>query len=454
MKIVLIAMDTTRWDHLSCYGYFRKTTPNIDRLAAKGALFLNSYPTDVPTQPCYTSIFTGKRGITTGVVTHGQPEQTITCATFPQILAENGFLTAGISTLYRFRRWFAKGFTHYLQPKMKTWLQHVVAPDINELALPWLEAYHKNDFFLFLHYWDPHQPYTQAPKEYLAKFYQEDLYCPNNRSLEFVKENPLFYQCLRHLMLIGDITDINGLLALYDSEINYADEYIGEIINTLEKLKILEETMIIITSDHGEAFGEHGHFDHMDAHEPVIHVPLIIYYPPKIKPQEISGLVQHIDFAPTFLESFGVKVPKDMEGKSLWPLLEGERETNYEKVFTNQGLWEAQRAMLDERYKLIKTIDRGFFPLEPKTELYDLQNDPREENNIAEQEKEIVKEMEYHYFKWLEGKLKRKPDPLRVWAQKGLATKELIPILRQKLEEQKVEIPSRAEIDTNLNNQS
>ncbi len=350
MRVILVFFDTMRHDHASCYGYPKTTTPNIDRLAGDGALFLNSYPTDVPTQPCYTSTLTGKRGITTGVVTHGQPETTIGSRTFPEALAENGIMTAAVSSLYRFRRWFAQGFTHYMQPDIKTWLQHVTADQVNALAIPWLKAYGDQDFFLFLHYWDPHTPYNEDLAEYVDRFYEgSDPYDPSNRSLDEVRKAELIYFFISGgavPKLKRGLTDINYPIAQYDAEIFYADDRFGEVLATLEAMKILDDTMIIFTSDHGEAMGEHQVLcDHMDAYEQTSHVPLVIYCPARVKPRKIEALVQHIDFAPTILEAFGVALPEELEGRSLWPLLEGKEDEQYEAVFTNQGLWSAQRAM-------------------------------------------------------------------------------------------------------------
>lgn len=117
MKVILLVIDTLRADHLGCYGYNRETSPCIDSIAEEGVLFEYAYPTDVPTQPSFTSMFTGLRGIETGIVSHSQTEQLseeIPC--FPEILSSNGIVTAAVSTLYMMRRWFARGFRYYMNP--------------------------------------------------------------------------------------------------------------------------------------------------------------------------------------------------------------------------------------------------------------------------------------------------------------------------------------------------
>ena len=454
MNIIYICVDTLRADHVGAYGYAKPTTPNIDRLASDGAVFLNSYPTDVPTQPSYTSVFTGKKGTTTGVVTHGHPESIIdgSVATFPQVLAQAGHLTAAVSTLYRFRRWFAQGFEHYIQPDMGTWLQHITADKVNQAAIPWLKAYggSKKDFFLFMHYWDPHTPYNLAPEKYVKKFYQGDPYSSNPESVARIKANPVLDFCARLTIPEYDkgLTDWNYTIAQYDAEINYADEHIGQIISTLEEMNILDDTMILITADHGEALGEHDVYaDHWDVYEPTARVPLIIYYPGQVKARKIEALVQHTDFAPTILEAFGVSTPEDMEGKSLWPLLRGKTDQHHEIVTTSTGLWEAQRSLRKGKWKLIKTIDRGFIPLEPASELYDLENDPWETNNLAGSEKDMLADMEREYHRWLEENLQMRPDPLRLAARLGVGTRRVLEEWERIQRQENVTPPTRAEID-------
>ncbi len=427
MKVLLVYFDTMRYDHAGCYGYEKVTTPNIDKLAETGAVFANSYPTDVPTQPSYTSVLTGKRGITTGVVSHGQPEDTIpvSMATLPGVLAEHGILTCGVSTLYRFRKWFASGFTHYLQPDIKTWLQHVTGAQVNEQVIPWLRAYGggTKDFFLFLHYWDPHTPYSAESKRYLQEFYTGDPYDPDNRSLDDLRSRVVINEFISGAVpeLKMGVTDLDYVVAMYDAEIRYADNCFAEVVATLEALKVLDDTMIIFTSDHGEAiYGEHGVYcDHMDAYEQVSHVPLVIWYPERVAPRRVPALVQNIDLPVTVLETFGVDVPEDFEGRSLWPLLEGKEEEQYEAVFTNQGLWSAQRAMRTTEWSLVKTIDPGMLdqsfngPGQPATELFDRKNDPGETRNVAAENKDILAELELRYYRWLDERLGAKPDPLR-----------------------------------------
>jgi arylsulfatase A-like enzyme len=423
-----------RHDHAGCYGYHKPTTPNVDRLASEGMVFSNCYATDTPTQPCYTATMTGKRGNTTGVVSHGQPEDTIPSVgwgntggmTLAQVLSENGVLTAAVSTLYRFRRWFAQGFTHYLQPDIGTWLQHVTAKQVNEQALGWLEAYgHRRDFFLFLHYWDPHTPYRMVNKEYIRRFYEgKDPYDPGNTSLEDLRARPLmdfFISGGAVPELKEGLTDVDYPTAQYDAEIFTADEGFGEVLSVLDRLKILDDTMIIFVSDHGEALGEHGvYFDHMDAYEQVSHVPLVVWRPGKVKQAKTEAFVQHIDFAPTILEAFGVDGNCDFEGRSLWPLLRGAEDEHYDTVFTNHGLWSVQRVMRTREWSLVKTFEPGMLERkEPGWELFYRKEDPAEAADVSGENSDVLGQLKFRYFEWLDENLGSRPDPLRALATAG-----------------------------------
>jgi arylsulfatase A-like enzyme len=201
-------------------------------------------------------------------------------------------------------------------------------------------------------------------------------------------------------------------------------------------MKILDDTLLIFTSDHGEALGgEHGiYYDHMDAYEQVAHVPLLIRHPGRIEPRVIDAMVQHIDFAPTILEAFGMDVPPVFQGRSLWPLLEGKVTDHYDAVFTNQGLWSAQRAMRTRDWTLMKTISRGMVLEAAPVELYRRSADPEEAHDLAAQHPDVLAALEERYHRWLESQLEDRPDPLRVTAQGPTAWKTVEARYRQHVE--------------------
>ncbi len=423
MKIVYVVIDTLRADHLGCYGYKRDTSPTIDKLAKEGVLFLNAYPSDVPTQPSYTAMFTGKRGISTGVVSHSETEKLSRDEVFyPELLAKNGYRTGAISTLYNMKRYFARGFQSYLNPAAESaaLIQRVTAEKINEMAIPWLRQNYKEDFFLFLHYWDPHTVYL-PPKQYRNLFYKGKKDDPN---LE-IKDDARYPFTVRLLKQMGgNITDIEYVIAQYDAEIRYVDDELGKLIALLKELGIFEETLIILTSDHGESFGEHGiYFDHASVYEDTAHVPLIFKHPSFPRGKKIEGLVQLIDIAPSIFEFSNLKPIESFAGRSLFPLISGKTDKHYDEIYTNQGTHQAVRMIRAKEHKLIKYIDRAFWP-GAMTELFNLKEDPKELKNLADEKKEIRDALELKLKRWEEKELGLRADPLRVIAEKGLPTKK------------------------------
>jgi len=424
LKAILLVVDTLRADHLGCYGYHRETSPNIDRLAEEGVLFENAYPSDVPTQPSFTSMFTGQRGIHTGIVSHSKTENLSESVPYlTEILAQNGITTAAVSTLYMMRRWFARGFHYYMNPVagVRGRLQQVDAEEINGMAIPWIKDHKDEDFFLFIHYWDPHSIY-RPPEPYRRLFYDGNETDPNNHSLDVLKSLPVWPFTKRQLDRIKEgITDIEYVIAQYDGEIRYVDDQVGELLNLLEDLKIMDETLIVFTSDHGESLGEHHfYFDHQDVYEPTVHVPLIIKHPEKLpEGRRISDLIQStLSIAPTILHYFKIDVPKTMYGRDLVKVALGE-EMGEGEIYVNQGLWTGKRAIRLGRWKLIKTLDKAFWET-PEIELYDLETDPGENHNLAEEETDVVDELELRMERWLRKTLGKRIDPLELIVSRGL----------------------------------
>jgi arylsulfatase len=432
MKLVYVVIDTLRADHLSCYGYRRDTSPRLDALAAEGVLFERAYPTDVPTQPSYTSVFTGQRGIHNGVVSH-LPSQDIpdTMPYLPEVFATEGHETGAVSTLAFMKRYFARGFHTYVNPTAgnRARLQQVTAQEINSYAIPWLRAHCADDFFLFVHYWDPHGLYRPPEKQYSEMFYEGDPYDPQNHSLDILEEQ-LVGPFVRHhidTLYAGDggrITDAEYVVAQYDGEIRYVDTKVGELLDVVQELGIEEETLLIVTSDHGESLTEHGlFFDHFGVYEPTIHVPLILRWPGRVPAgRRVSALVQGIDLSVTMLEAAGIAPPPTFRGHSLLPLARGETERGREFILCNQGLWQAKRAISDGRWKLIKALDNGLWPA-PALEFYDLEEDPGEQHDVAPQRPELAGDWELRLARWEDAQLAGRADPLRKTVEIGLPSK-------------------------------
>jgi len=368
-------------------------------------------------------MFTGKRGIKTGIVSH-RPDESLgdDVFWFPEYLARLGIRTAAVSTLYHMKKWFARGFNYYMNPVAgeRARTQQVDADEINSYALRWLKEHKDDRFFLFIHYWDPHMIY-KPPSPYNELFYHGDPCDPNNHSLDEFRKQIVWPFHKRHLdAIMPGITDIEFIIAQYDGEIRYVDTKVGEIIETLEELELTNDTLLVICSDHGESLGEHRvYFDHADVYEQIIHVPLIIYNPTLPSGKIIRSYVQLIDIAPTILDYLGVLPPEGLDGISLKPLIEGEVNFLREVVYCNQATWTVKRAMIRNNWKLIKTYDETFWPV-PKVELYNLEKDPGETENLADEVPDVVDSMELEMFRWLEENLRGNIDPIKAVVSKGV----------------------------------
>jgi arylsulfatase A-like enzyme len=440
MRVLLIVVDTMRADHAGCYGYPKPTTPNLDRLAAEGALFTDCYATDVPTIPAFTALLTGRRGVSTGVVSHDHPESIITpeTRTLPDVLAKAGVVTGAVSSLFTFKRWIAKGFSHFMQPDQRTPATHITASQVNELALPWMRAHARRDFFLMLHYWDPHSPYSKTPAAYARRFYEgTDPRDPANMSLAGLwgLELMSFYAWdVAAPQLQEGVTDLDYLVAEYDGGIALADDYLGQLLEGMEDAGLLEDTLLIFTSDHGEAFGEHGvYFDHMDAYEQTARVPLVVTCPGRAQARRSEALTQSIDIAPTVLEAFDVPAPEAAQGRSLWPVLRGETDEHRAEVVTNQGLWSAQRSFRTREWSYVETLSQGMLGNRPPRELFDRRADPAEARNLIDDRRDVSQHMEARLRTWLDNELQGRDDPLRLAGEASVAPE----MVRRKLKERR-----------------
>ncbi len=428
MKIIFVSLDTLRASRLSTYGYTKPTSPYIDRIASEGVLFERAYASDIPTEVAHTSIFTGKVGLSTGIVSHGSTQTALSKSVpwLPTLLRKAGFTTGAVDNLYQLKEWFARGYHHYINSAgMHRWID---GKTINELAFPWLQAHKDESFFLFLHYWDTHTPYL-PPKSYISEFYgnNRDRYDPLNTSMD-AAYNHLAYPFFKHhhYDLIGPVTDSDYYNALYDAEVRYLDDCLKELDNHLDQLGIREETLIVLFGDHGESLTEHDiYWDHCGLYEPTVHIPLIIRWPNHIPAgKRVSGLVQHVDIMPTLLEAIrqaappGIDLtkvadPHGMDGHSLWPTIKGKAHGTHETIYLSECAWQATRGIRTEQYKFIRTYDSGLFS-RPLHELYDLVDDPEERLNLAEAMPELVEKFQKQLDEWLEHQLHGRLDPMQV----------------------------------------
>lgn len=270
-------------------------------------------------------------------------------------------------------------------------------------------------FFLFIHYWDVHIPYN-PPKKLLKIFMREDYG-------ELPELDRIMWEIdgewkNRLKKFTRGIRKTAEMLARYDACIRYVDEQVGQIIDILEKKNIFEETIIIITSDHGESLIEHGiYFDHHGLYDESIHVPLIIIYPKIFCPQKINGFIQHVDVVPTLLDLLDIEDKKyNIDGKSFIPLVKEKKEIR-KFIFAEEAYTQRKKCIRTEKYKYIysNSLEDAICRYCGKIhggieELYYLETDPAEIQNIAEEEPQIVNELKRQLFEFIKNMQSKKTE--------------------------------------------
>ncbi|MEC4685154.1 MAG: sulfatase [Nitrospirota bacterium] len=358
-NIILISIDTLRADHLSCYGYHRPTTPNIDRLAAEGTIYRQNYSTGVWTPPGHASMLTGLYVSEHGV--YGEKRLADEIPTVATILKENGYQTAGFVNNSQVGELvgFNKGHDLFVEVwkgvQSRTALEKIInggfrkirsflsyedmgAKRTNLLFLDWINRTEKDKpFYSFLHYIEPHNPLSPPipfRKQFLRKYKNI-----NKDKVKKIAHNPLI--CYVEDINLND-NEVSYIKDLYDGEIAYTDSVIGEIVSRLRNNNIYDNTMIVITSDHGEHFGEYGHWSHVASlHKEVLHVPLIIKYPEGIDCHtEVDGYTQLVDIFPTIMGIAGVSKDEltNVSGINLLKFKENQKK-HHEHVFAE---WEGR----------------------------------------------------------------------------------------------------------------
>ena len=402
-NIVFFGIDSLRADRLSCYGYHRLTSPYIDQCARAGTLFERFYSPHIPTTSGYANMLTGMDAITTQVVAlrHEGPMRP-EVATLPEILRKHGY----VSTCVGFGgNPASRGFDTYLEfSGWGSWNQgrSPKAQNLNNVAIPELGRLvrKKQPFLLFMRHMDPHSPYL-PPGPYERMFYHGNECDPKNKSMKPVMTFKPFRDYFASWMPPG-ITDKEYILAQYDGEVAYMDACIQAIFTTLESHGILDETLIVVTSDHGETLYDHDcYFDHHGMYDQTLHVPLIIRYPGKMPAgARVRGFCQEYDLTPTILELLDIKTKISFDGTSLMPMVRGEVPSHRSEFYITECTWMRKHGWRTPEWKLILALEPDFHS-KPPVELYNLVTDPGENNNVADREPEMVKLLTARMNKWI-----------------------------------------------------
>ena len=395
---MLVTINSLRADHTSCLGYHRSTTVNFDSFAKKNALFTNAFASSSWQMPSTGSIFTSLFSDSHGA-THINKSMNQEVKTMAEILGENGYYTAGFCCNPRLSstHGFAQGFDFYddysvsmilssmnFNPAENFDINKLRTNDlVNDAVIRWLGNSKQEQVFLFVHYYDNHWDYL-PPAPY------DTLYNPNyNGSLDGteIAREPLYSNR-------PSDDDVNHMIALYDGEIRQTDQDLEDLLEYFRKSGKFEDYLIIVMGDHGEQFYEHGHTSHHGLFDELLHVPLAISVPDFREAQKLDSLVSGVDVLPTILDWLEIEVPEGCQGRSLLPLIKGEKESVREFIYADYtgGAVPDVFTVRGERFKYLWEGNKIF--------AYDLLNDPVEYNKIyesdfSEQMREGFKKIEH-----------------------------------------------------------
>lgn len=313
--VILISLDTVSAEHLSLYGYERETTPSLSLLAERGIVFDHAYVQLPGTLPSHMSIFTGlypdQHGVFPPSGVLGEFVETL-----PQAFLTGGFRTAAFTEggFVSGRFGFSRGFEIYTEDRVLVWTggNHVF-----KKGLHYLENVRRDEkFFMFLHTYAAHDPYT-PPKECRELFWDG----PPPDDVPLSESGVLTDHNNGWKLVTRDQAEYYK--SQYDAEIRCLDAVVGDFISAVGDLGLLDETTIVITSDHGEEFLEHGMLAHEQIYNENLHVPLLILPPGGTQGHRVTDVVESIDIAPTLLDMAGLEPMPGIAGRSLVPLFEG-----------------------------------------------------------------------------------------------------------------------------------
>ncbi len=361
-NVLLITLDTTRSDRIGAYGCRTAQTPNIDRLAREGTRFSNCHACVPLTLPSHCSLFTGLYPVAHNVRNNGKYFLNPGEWTLAEALQADGYDTFAVVAAFVLLSKFGlgQGFAAYddtLNPyeMAHNFKSEIRADQVYSKFEHWFSGKRDGKFFAWVHFYDPHDPYN--PPEEIAKRFKNDP------------------------------------LSRYDGEIAYMDIYVGKIISDLQSRGVLDDTLLVVVGDHGEAFGEHQEHGHpIFCYRENIQVPLILRYPRRIaKGKTVEEPVDLTDIMPTVLQLLGLKVPATVQGRSLLPLLKKsstsmERTFYFESMYGREEMnWAPLTGVISKDFKYISL---------PGPELYDLRNDRLEKNNLFKMKNILARDLD------------------------------------------------------------
>jgi arylsulfatase A-like enzyme len=487
-NVLMISLDILRNDHLGSYGYKRGTSPNLDRLAQQSALFENSIAQSYLTPVAHMSVFTGQYPRFHGMVSFEVTRDQVVKRTLPEILKYYGYETAAVMSSPEFFMRFDTEAGKIVNPKDifsrsfdfygRTMPDETGSTRVNPTAaIEWLKANRDKKFFLWVESGMLHPPFSQTvPEPYKSKFDPPD-YVPFYdqypiRPGREVVDRGVPTEAMFHVYR-GDYyldfepvyrltgKDVEFIRGRYDAGLFYTDMFIGQLLKTLDDLKLSGKTLVVFHSIHGESLGEHGYFFHHDVFDTEVKTALMFRFPDRLKAgTRIKRQTQAIDILPTILDYLQIPVNHEVQGASMMPLVKG-NDSGYmgsEFAFIDRLPWweyvlggwhlehqserEAQYTpleisrMKEYRALLQKTVNNGEYPPQciavrtnewklilreqssllediswwnfisgkkfpvESVELFDLVRDPMEQKNVAREYPQVVEKLKAKLLEW------------------------------------------------------
>lgn len=371
-NFLFITIDTVRYDHTGFGGYIKKTgrntTPELDKLVQRSISFdfaqapsagtMASIPSTLTSKFFHSGIALDEKNIKPNMPPILKPENLL----IGELMSEHGYYTGAITSHEYFNNWgMEQGMDTYDNEVGKKHAPRAVTSHkLTDKVLAWIgRNYKRPKWFLWAHYIDPHGRYVEHPGEVSFGKTEEDL---------------------------------------YDGELHYTDKHLGRLFHELAQMPGADRTIIIITSDHGDGFMEHGFINHAQAlYRELVHVPLVFYIP-ELPPRRVGGAVTPLDIFPTMADLAGIDISDlSLEGESLVPQLFYGREDHERVVFSETNWPRPLRAAISSRYKLLYKVQNNIY------EFYDLKLDPWEKKNIYNSaNSKALGEMKEHMDSWLE----------------------------------------------------
>ncbi len=453
MRVLYLDLDTLRPDHLGCYGYHRNTSPNIDRIAEEGVRFDNYYCSDAPCLPSRAALMTGRFGIHNGVINHGGR-----CADRRHDGADRGFRDslawggnlpnvlrdAGLHNCYiggfgerHSAYWFYAGF-HEIHDTAMGGMES--AEHVMPTAMDWIENNaEEDDWYLHVNFWDPHTPY-RAPEDFGNPFADDPLPDWLNeevRQQHWKKPGPHSAQDVnmydgetnpdypRQPGKLPDMDAVRNLMDGYDCGIRYMDQQIGQLFSALEEAGVMDDLVVIVSSDHGENMGELGIYaEHGTADNITCRIPMIVRWPGQTEAGSVdSDLHYNLDLLPTMAEMLDRPEKDYWDGSSYASVLTGDGPAGREQLVISQCCHVCQRSVRWDDWLYIRTYHDGYH-LFPQEQLYNLAEDPHEQINLAEDRPEILNEGASRLMSWHDEMMEdlpddKKSDPMQIVLDEG-----------------------------------